>query len=81
MQNCGIGLSAHLPLIPLPHQKEPMSGLMKRLYGSRIEPSIDAAPQEEREVDVSLLRGGLENTYRKRRENAWKSANLHAISL
>ena len=42
-----------------------MSDFMKWLYAQYIKPRIDAAPGEEYESDLDLLRNSLERPYRQ----------------
>ena len=58
-----------------------MSDFMKWLYAQYIKPQIDAAPQEEYETDLSLLRDGLEQPFRASHEKAMEFAALHAFQL
>ncbi|MCI8804214.1 MAG: hypothetical protein HFG01_12980 [Oscillibacter sp.] len=58
-----------------------MSDFMKWLYAQYIKPRIDAAPGEEYESDLDLLRNSLERPYRQSYEKAAEFIALHAFQL
>ncbi len=58
-----------------------MSDFMKWLYANYIKPRLDAAPREEYEMDLSLLKDGLERPERESYKNAMEFTAIRAFEL
>jgi len=58
-----------------------MSDFMKWLYANYIKPQLDAAPQEEYEMDLSLLKDGLERPDRASYKKAMEFTAIRAFEL
>jgi len=58
-----------------------MSDFMKWLYTNYIRPQLEAAPQEEYEMDLSLLKDGLERPDRESYKKAVEFTAIRAFAL
>ena len=58
-----------------------MSDFMKWLYAQYIKPQLNAAPREEYESDLDLLRNSLERPYWQSYEKAIEFTAAHAFLL
>ena len=58
-----------------------MSDFMKWLYAHYIKPQLDAAPQDEYEMWISLMDGDLEHQFREEYEKTLEFTAIHAFLL
>jgi len=58
-----------------------MSDFMKWLYANYIKPQLEKVPQDEYEMDLSLLKDGLERPNRESYKKAMEFTAIHAFLL
>ncbi|WP_143072726.1 hypothetical protein [Oscillibacter sp. PC13] len=58
-----------------------MSDFMKWLYAHYIKPQLDAAPQDEYEMWISLMDGDLEHQFREEYEKTLEFTAIHTFLL